>query len=375
MKKIGITALSLLVILTVGCDQSISDLKDERKELVAEHEVKLQEIDSLIANLKTKDTSTVEIKYTAVTTQSVSVKTFEHFFEVHGNVKAEENAALYAQAPGNVQTIHVREGQNVKKGELIISLDASTVESSIKELQTAYELVNKVYEKQSNLWKQKIGSELQYLEAKTNKETMSQKLKTVKEQLDMYKIRAPFSGVVDAIMPKVGEAAMPGYPVARILNLSKVYLEAEVSESYLPTVKSGSFLEIKFPALNESITAKVTRVGNFINPANRTFKVRVEVNNPGGTYKPNQLAVLKIRDYEAKNALVIPARIVQQDREGQDYVYTIKKKDVQRVKKLILNVGQSYEGQMEILSGLDSNTVIIDKGAKSVQANDAIEIK
>ncbi|MFT6746759.1 MAG: membrane fusion protein (multidrug efflux system) [Glaciecola sp.] len=375
MKYIGISVLSLLAIITIGCDKSIGELKEERKTLVAEHEVLLHDLDSLIADLKSENTSKIEIKYTAVTAQKVSVKTFEHFFEVHGNVQAEENAALYAQAPGNVKTIHVKEGQNVKKGDVIISLDASTIESSIKELQTAYKLVNKVYEKQSNLWEQKIGSELQYLEAKTNKESMAQKLKTVKEQLDMYKIRAPFSGVVDAIMPKIGEAAMPGYPVARVLNLSKIYLEADVSEAYLPTVKSGSFLEIKFPALNESIKAKVTRVGNFINPTNRTFKIRVEFSNPEGKYKPNQLAVLKIRDYEAKNSLVIPSRIVQQDRGGKDYVYTIEKKDVKRVKKLILDVGQSYEGQMEILSGLDSNTVIIDKGAKSVQANDAIEIK
>jgi membrane fusion protein (multidrug efflux system) len=191
----------------------------------------------------------------------------------------------------------------------------------------------------------------------------------------MYQIEAPFNGVVDEIMPKVGEAAVPGYPVARVLNLGKIYLESDVSEKYISSVKAGGFVEVKFPSLNETVKARVTRVGNFINPSNRTFKVKVEFANPRGKYKPNQLAVMKIRDYKSVNALVIPARIIQQDRAGQDYVYTFEQKDAKRVRKLELKVGKSYEGMVEILNGLDSATVLIDKGAKSVQANDAIEIK
>ena len=318
----------------------------------------------------------IQIKKVAVTIDTVNVKTFEHFFEVHGNVEVEENAALFAEAPGTIKKIFVKEGQKVGKGQIIMALDASAAQSGLKELQKGFELADKVFEKQSALWEQKIGSEIQYLEAKNRKEGLEQKLKTIKEQLDMYNIRAPFSGIVDAIMPRVGEAALPGYPVARVLNLRKIYLEADVSEKYISTLKSGSFVSVLFPSLKKEVVAKVTRIGNFINPSNRTFKLRVELPNPNGKYKPNQLAVLKIRDYKADKAIVIPSKIVQQDRNGNNYVYTfINDGKNLRVKKLIVEVGKEYKGAAEILKGLNKNAVFINKGAKNIQSGDAIEIK
>jgi RND family efflux transporter MFP subunit len=267
------------------------------------------------------------------------------------------------------------EGQVVRKGEVLISLDAGQLKSGIKELEKGLELATKIYNKQKTLWDQKIGSEVQFLEIKNNKESMEQKLLTMKEQLNMFTVRAPFDGVVDDLIPKVGESAVPGFPVARVLNLNKVYLEGAVSEKYISSVNAGGFVEVKFPSIGETINAKVSRVGNFINPANRTFQVKVEFNNSKGKFKPNQLAVMKIRDYKSNNTNVIPARIVQQDRSGQDYVYTFEGKDVKRVKKLELKLGVFYDGFVEVLSGLDSNFVLIDKGSKSVQAKDAIEIK
>lgn len=383
MKKFGIAILATSVGLASCGEKTIDQLSADRKELVAghkeanrEYEKALHALDSTIKVHADSADLRLKVKKIPVTTQKVAVETFEHYFEVHGNVEVEENAALFAEAPGTVQKIHVREGQRVSKGDLIISIDASAAESGLKELEKGYELANKVFEKQSALWDQKIGSEIQYLEAKTNKESLEQKLKTMKEQLDMYKIRAPFSGVVDDITPRVGEAAAPGFPVARVLNLSKIYLESDVSEKYVSTLKVGGVVKVSFPSLGEEVMAKVTRIGNFINPANRTFKLRVEFGNPGGKYKPNQLAVLKIRDYKSDNAIIIPSKIIQQDRDGKDYVYTFEnKKNVERVKKLVLEVGKEYKGQAEILSGLDSNTVFISKGAKSVQAGDAIEIK
>lgn len=387
MKKFGIVVLGASAILT-GCQPELDPtnleaLKAAKKETIAAfkadkkfYESELNWLDSAINVHPENGDAVVEIKTVPVTVKSVEVKTFEHFFEVHGNVEVVENAALFAEAPGIVKTIHVKEGQLVKKGDVLVTLDAAQLESGIKELEKGLELASKVFEKQKALWDQKIGSEIQFLESKNNKESLEQKLVTMREQLDMYKIRAPFNGVVDEINPKVGEPAGGQMPVARVMNLSKVFLEGDVSEAYIPSVKENSLVEVKFPSLGESVMARVTRVGNFINPANRTFKVKVEFNNPGGKYKPNQLAIMKIRDYKSSNALVIPARIVQQDRSGKDYVYTFEiKEDVKRVKKLELELGQSYENSVEVISGLDSSTVLIDKGAKSVQSNDAIEIK
>ncbi len=382
MKKFGIAILGASAVLTACQPNDLEALETAKKELIAENkeanrtfEQELHVLDSTIKAHPEFKGEEDEIKKVPVTVQKVEVKTFEHFFEVHGNVELVENAALFAEAPGTVSKIHVEEGQTVSKGQILISLDAGTLESGIKELKKGLELATKVYDKQKALWDQKIGSEIQFLEAKNNKEGLEQKLVTMQEQLDMYSIRAPFNGVVDEIMPKVGEAAAPGFPVARVLNLGKAFLEGDVSEKYISSVKQGGFVEVKFPSTNESVKAKVTRVGNFINPANRTFAVKVEFNNPGGKYKPNQLAVMKIRDYQSNGALVIPSRIVQQDRSGQDYVYTFEEKGAKRVKKLELELGQSYDGFVEVLGGLDSTTVLIDKGSKSVQSDDAIEIK
>lgn len=382
MKKFGIAILGASAVLTACQPNDLEALETAKKELIAANkeanrtfEQELHVLDSTIKAHPEFKGEEDEIKKVPVTVQKVEVKTFEHFFEVHGNVELVENAALFAEAPGTVSKIHVEEGQTVSKGQILISLDAGTLESGIKELKKGLELATKVYDKQKALWDQKIGSEIQFLEAKNNKEGLEQKLVTMQEQLDMYSIRAPFNGVVDEIMPKVGEAAAPGFTVARVLNLGKAFLEGDVSEKYISSVKQGGFVEVKFPSTNESVKAKVTRVGNFINPANRTFAVKVEFNNPGGKYKPNQLAVMKIRDYQSNGALVIPSRIVQQDRSGQDYVYTFEEKDAKRVKKLELELGQSYDGFVEVLGGLDSTTVLIDKGSKSVQSDDAIEIK
>ena len=384
MKKIIVPILTLAAV-SLACQQekTLEDLEAEKRTLKSEFKqdsltyiASLNTLDSLIQVHPENGNQVKNIKSIPVTVDTARVVNFEHFFEVHGSVEAEENAALYAEAPGIVKKIHVIEGQKVKKGDAIISLDASSMESGLKELQTGYELAEKVFLKQEKLWEQKIGSELQYLEAKTNKESLAQKLKTMKEQMDMYVIRAPFDGMVDIISPKVGEAAAPGFPVARIMNLEKVYLEADVSEKYFNTVREGSLVEIKFPSLGESILAKVARSGEYINSSNRTFKVKVVFDNPKGKYKPNQLAILKIRDYVANDATVIPSRVIQEDRNGQSYVYTYQDKNgVLTVKKLPIQLGVSYEGMTEILGGIDGGAAFVDKGSKSIQDGDAITIK
>lgn len=380
MKKISIILVTPLLLFS--CKNDLKGLKNDRKKLLSSHKEyikkyanELNRLDSLINAHPENTEAVVEIKTVPVTVTKVKRKMFEHFFEVHGNVEATENAAIYAEVPGRISEIHVIEGQVVRKGDVLVSIDASQLESGIKELEKGLELASKMYVKQKALWDQKIGSEVQFLEIKNNKESLEQRLVTMKEQLNMYNVRAPFNGVVDDIVPRIGEAAVPGFPIARVLNLNKVYLEGAVSEKYISSVKAGGFVEVKFPSLGESVKARVSRVGNFINPANRTFQVKVEFNNSKGKYKPNQLAVMKIRDYRAEDAFVIPTRIVQQDRSGQDYVYTYEGTDVKRIKKLELKLGQSYEGFVQVLSGLDSTTVLIDKGAKSVQSMDAIKIK
>lgn len=368
-----------LVPLIISCggekveNENLNKLNSERdslKGVLKEVNEQLLVIENKISSLDTTK------KYPIVTLDSVQQQRFEHFFEIHGNVEVEGNASLYPEVPGTVDKIFVSVGSTVKQGDPLVSLDASTMRSGLKELESSFELVNKIYEKQASLWKQNIGSEMQYLEAKSNKESLEQKIITTKKQLDMYTIRAPFNGVVDDIMPNIGESANPAMPIARVINLSKVYIEADVSERYLESVKKGTIVKVHFPGINEEIISKIERVGDFINPANRTFKIRVVVENTKGNLKPNLLAVVKIRDFYQDDAFVVPAKVIQQDRSGNDYFYTLEQKgDHYVVKRLEIKTGMSYKGSSIIIEGVNSVVAFVDKGARSVKPGDIVEIK
>ncbi len=190
----------------------------------------------LDAQIALMDTST-KARLPLVTISGIEIKGFEHYFMVQGAVEADKNALVYPEAMGEIVAINVSEGQKVNKGDVILRLDAKMIKSQIKEVETNYAFVKEMFEKQEKLWNQKIGSEMQYLEAKTNKEGLEQKLKTLKAQLDLYVVRAPFSGTVDEIVPKIGESAAPQMPVARVVNLNDVYIKSDVSENYLASVK------------------------------------------------------------------------------------------------------------------------------------------
>jgi len=317
------------------------------------------------------------VNLAVVTVDSVKNKTFEHYFEIHGNVQVEENANIFPEAPGVVKKIYVKEGDFVGKGQLILALDAGPLSSNLKEIENALDLATKVFEKQSRLWEQKIGTELQYLEAKNNKESLEKRLAATQRQYDMYTIKAPFDGIVDVITPKVGEMTSMAMPAVRVINLSKVYIEAEVSESYLNKIKKGTQVKVFFPSLNVEMNSMVERIGDFINPANRTFKIRVVINNTNGVLKPNLLAQIKIRDYVMDNAFVVPSRIIQQDRKGQNYFYSLEilpNKDA-KVIKVDVETGMAYNNETIVISGADAGMIFVDKGARSVQEGEIVEVK
>ncbi|MBL4624056.1 MAG: efflux RND transporter periplasmic adaptor subunit [Flavobacteriales bacterium] len=212
--------------------------KDSLREVYTEISAKMAELDVQIAVL---DTAT-KVRIPLVTVSPIEVKGFEHYFVVQGAVEADKNALVYPEAMGEIVAIRVKEGQSVSKGDVIMELDAKLVRSQIKELQTSYSFVKEMFEKQEKLWNQKIGSEIQFLEAKNNKERMEQSMKTLKARLDLYIVRAPFAGTIDEIVPKIGEAAAPQMPVARVVNLSKVYIKSDVSENYISSVKREPLL-------------------------------------------------------------------------------------------------------------------------------------
>tara|TARA_R110001592_G_scaffold106824_4_gene299438 strand:+ start:1437 stop:2591 length:1155 start_codon:yes stop_codon:yes gene_type:complete len=376
MKKVTLILGITIIVASCGSKSSenknvaqLHKTKDSLKTIYDNIAVQIAEIDD---QLKALDTT---ITLPIVTTQEVEVKAFSHFLEVQGAVETGGNATLYPETNGTIINIVAKEGQKINKGDVILRIDAGMLQSSLKEIETSYDLAKQIFEKQERLWKNKIGSEVDYLQAKTNKQTLEQKQNTIKEQLDMYVVRSPITGVVDEIMPNVGEAANPVMPVARVINYDETYIKADVSEDYITTVKKGTLVKVFFPSLNKEYEAKVDRTGSYINPANRTFKVHISLNNIDVDLQPNLLADIRLRDFYQDTAIVIPSSIIQQDRKGHEYVYlTHQEGNNTAVKKVILKTGVSYKNETIVIEGLKGQELFIDKGARRVQAGDIVEI-
>lgn len=380
MKKLKIHFPALLMASSLAFSACSSGESSSQEKIIVERDslkTVAQNINERIAilNAQLADLDTTE-QLPNVTVDTFMLKTFEHYFEVHGDVKVEKNAQVFPEANGVVEKILLSEGARVQKGQAILQLDPGPLGNNIKELENSLELATKMFNKQASLWEQNIGSEIQYLESKNQKESLEQKLASAQKQLAMYTVTAPFDGVIDEIVPKLGEMASPTMPVVRVMDLRKVYLEANVSEKYLNKISASSKVKIKFPDVAEELETSITRIGDYINPANRTFKVQIKVPNANLKLKPNLLAKIKIRDYYKEHAIVAPVSVIQQDRKGQNYFYSLKKdaSDGFEVLKKVVEIGLVYENEILIETELDPKTVFVDKGARSVQAGDLVNV-
>ena len=309
---------------------------------------------------------------THITVLQLEPTRFEHFFTVQGVVETDQNAQLYPEAPARIVSINAKEGDRVSQGQVLMVLDSRVIDNQMEELKLRLDLAELIFKKQEGLWSQEIGSEIQYLEAKNNFESLEQNLETLKAQKALYTIKAPFSGILDEINPKEGEMANPAMPVARLINMERVYIKSDVTERYLATIKAGDAVVVNFPSLGIVKNTTIQRLGNFINPANRTFKVRLSLDNSDLALKPNLLGELKIRDYSADSAAVIPTSLIQSTPSGQEFIYILEDS---KAKKVEITTGISYEGHVEVLSGLMGTETLIDKGARSVKDGDLVSIE
>lgn len=375
MKKI---IYLLLIVVMAACAENnstpseLSELQARRDELRDQYNELGTEIKALEEQISALDTNR---RKTLVTVVPAKKDTFRHYFEVYGNVDVKRNALLVAESPGNVEEILVRDGATVNKGQVLIRLDDALIRKNLAEVETNYELAESLFERQDRLWQQNIGSEVQYLEAKNRKESLESTMATLREQLDKTTIRAPFSGVVDEVMIKVGEMAGAGMPVVRLVDLSEFHIEAEIPETYSSSVKKGNDVEVVVSG--DTLQAKVTTVGSYINPANRTFRVLIDVASAeSGRFKPNQLTILRINDYSAADAVILPSVVIQQDSKGENFVFVAEEdgSGEKRAQKMVLQTGRTYNGQTEILSGLDGDENIIARGSRSVRDDQAIEV-
>lgn len=352
-----------LVQLTQEKD-SILLLKSQLTARVTEIDMQLEDLDS------TK-------KFSVVTVIEASPTKFERFFTVHGVLETDQNAVITAQSMGKIESIRVKEGQQVSKGQVLALINADVLKKQIAELENRMELAQTVYERQEKLWKQNIGSEIQYLQAKNDRDAFKKSLQLLNEQYELTVVKAPFSGKIDEILPKEGETVSMGSPMFRLINLSEVYIKADVAENNLNSIHIGDTVFVTFPSYNQrKVQSVVSRIGDFINPNNRTFKIRVNVPNPDLSLKPNMLAELHIRDFVLDSVITIPENVIIDGADNMKYVFVANQNDDEfaTVVKKDVTIESTYKKIAAISQGLNGGDRVVYKGARSIQDGQRVRI-
>lgn len=371
MKKIIILSIVTVFIWSCGNQENASsvdnliaskntaELKNKRANLQAD----LAKIDAALAVLEKKSDEAL------VETIVVKDTVFNHYVEIQGNVDTQQNVLIQPEMGGALVVLNVKAGQNVSKGQLLGRVDDAGMSQQLASIQTQYELAKTTYERQKRLWDQKIGSEIQYLQAQTQMVSLAKSINQMKAQIAKTEIRAPFSGIIDEVFVEKGQvvAANP-QGLMRIVNLSQMYISTDVPEIYVGKVKVGTSVETNITSIGKTYMGKVRQVGKNINPANRSFGIEVSVPNPEGLLRPNQVAKLKIVDYSNASAITVPTNVIQQDANGTKYVYIVNKANGKTgvAKKVLVKVGQNANNSTEILSGLSSGDVVVSEGANTV---------
>ncbi|MEM9990809.1 MAG: efflux RND transporter periplasmic adaptor subunit, partial [Bacteroidota bacterium] len=365
-------------------------------EQAAQEEVYPQDLEGKKALLKTKRTEVRELaklieqlegeiesldpnakkKRKLVTTQAAERTDFKSFTEVQGSVIAEDLVSISSETGGRIVQLNIKEGQSVRKGQLVAKLDLEQVDKQIAELQVQLELATEVYERQKRLWEQEIGSEIQLLQAENNKKRLEKGIESAVVQQKKANIYAPISGVVEMLINKTGEVAAPGAPIAMILNTSKVKVKADVPESLIQAVAKGQTVTVRIPALDWEEQRKITQIDNQIEPTNRTLGVEVNIPSAGGKIKPNLLASMLIQDNEQKDVITVPLELVQQEVGGKNFILVKDEgKEGAFAAKKYVKTGDNYNNRVVITKGLTGNEPLIIDGARAVRAGELIEVQ
>lgn len=378
MKPVFTNFLAAAVMLAVSCGgpkNELAEKKEKLKDLRTKEASLGLEIKKLEEEIAQSDKGGLSKKLLLVETDTLTPASFAHSIEVYGTVDSDENVQVAPETNGIIRTIKVHEGSHVKKGQLLATLDMDVLTKSIKEVENSLELASTIYAKQKKLWDQKIGTEVQYLEARNRKESLEMKLNTLKSQLAMGYVRAPIDGLVDEVFQKQGEMASPAMPILRLVNSGSSEITADLSESYLGSVKKGDNVLVQIPTLKEKTEGTISSVSEYINPANRTFRVNVNVGKKSGALKPNMLTRISIKDYKANDALVVPSDVIQYDQKG-NFVFTIngaKNKSV--AEKTYVETGLSDKGMTVLKSGIQPGEVVVVKGQRALTDGEEIRIK
>ncbi len=387
MKNIFYTLSLSLLLLTVSCGEpkknsteavleskDIEKIQQKRDELTN----KLVEIEGEIKQLDNKlKEINPERNIPLITSYEVKAEEFNHYLELQGSVETKQNVVLNAEMGGVLQKIYVSEGQKVSKGQTLAKIDDGGLSQQLAQMEIQLDLARTTFERQKRLWDQQIGSEIQYLQAKSTYEGQVNAVKQMKSQLSKSVVSAPFSGIIDDIITDEGTVVSPGQtPILRLVNLSDMYIKTDVPETYISDVTEGKIVEVSFPVLGETIQTKVKQTASYINPNNRTFKAEVEIPNKNKQIKPNLTARLKINDYTNEDAIMVPQNIISENAQGEQYLYILDKLNGDKAvaKQVIVETGKTQGDKIEILNGLNDGDMVIKEGARSVEDGQTVKL-
>ena len=384
MKKLIIT-LSLILLLSCNSSRnsSINDLinkgdletlkkkKKEYVDLMNDLRLDLNDINNGIMLLDENEQIQVISKF------NVIEKEFTTYVELQANLKSRKNVVILSEFQGTLRNLFVREGQLVKKGELLAEINDSGLKEQLDQMLIQANYTKDNFDRIKRLWEKNIGSEMQFLKAKSDFETNNKMVEQIRDQLSKTKIYAPFDGEIDEIISNLGSNLVPGSPILRVVNLDIIYAEAQVPEKYVSSIELGTEALVSIPLLNKEVTSKIVQSGNFINPNNRTFRVEAPVENKDKRIKQNLNARIKIKNYSNIKALVVPLRVIREDASGRPFIYKLvetDKKDILLTVKIFVETGANNDEEIEITKGLSIGDIIVLEGANNVEDNQRVRV-
>lgn len=356
---------------------SLEELRDKKQEIETTQQIFEEELAALNEAIEALDTVK---KLPLVTTFKTNKKTFQHYLELQGNVKTKQNVLIYPEFAGVLEKVLVEKGEKVQKGQVLAIINNGGMAEQLAQLEAKAALSKTIFERQEKLWAQNIGSEIQYLQAETAYIADANAVNHLKNQFAKTHITAPFDGTIDDVIKEEGTVVAPGMnsEVFRIVNLDKMYIETEVPENYIASIRKGKNASIYFPILGKTVNSSVQQVGNFINPSNRSFKIKIDLPNATGIFKPNLTARVKLNDYTNPKAVLIPQSIISENAEGEQYIYIVENKNENseaQAKRTIILTGKTQGDVIEVLTNLPDGTEIIEEGARSVTNGQTVKIK
>jgi len=356
--------------------QDLAAIQTKKAEVVKSMNTLKQELENLNEVIGQLDN---EQKFLLITSVEAKVAPYEHFVSFQGTLETDKNIVMYPEIPGLLESVEVVEGQAVKKGDVLAVISDSGLVDQLQQLEIQLNLAQTTYERQNRLWEEKIGSEMQFLQAKTRYLSLEKSIAQMKDQVAKTTLKAPFDGIVDHLLADVGSSLAPGMtPIVRIINLEEMKVSAEIPEIHLSNIKKAARVEVNIPVLNKTLPAEIHSVGNFINPNNRSFRVEISLENSTGDLKPNMTVQLSINDYKNEAAILIPSKNILETQAGAKYLYTLEavqgQEGMYKAIKTFIKTGKSSNNYTEILEGLSPGDQFVEEGLRLVKDQQLVKI-